>query len=181
MLYDTRFEQKYLGNPPARGANHCEKSRTYFWKSKEIKRNQEKSRKLKEITEITEINKKSKKSRRNQRNRGEIKEIKEKSEKSIEINRNPIEIIGNQKERKGEINDNFTEKRNRNAIIFVCLAFLIQFPLNVYFLNAYYTYYMSVFIRTLLIRLLEQTKLRTFFKNSAHPEFTFKVRYLNFV
>ena len=47
-----------------RGANHCEKSRTYFWKSREIKRNREKSEK-------------SKKSRRNQRNQEEIREIKE--------------------------------------------------------------------------------------------------------
>ena len=90
----------------------------------EIKRNHEKSREIIEITEIKEIKKKSKKlkkSRRNQRNQEEIREIKE-------INRNPIEIIRNQKNQR-EINyDIFTEKRKRNAKMFCLSSLSIKFP-----------------------------------------------------
>ena len=38
-----------------RGANHCEKSRRYFWKSIEIKRNREKSQKSKKSIAKLEI------------------------------------------------------------------------------------------------------------------------------
>ena len=83
-------------------------------KSREIERNHRNQRNQEEIKEIKEIKKKSeksKKSRRNQRNQKEIREIKE-------INRNPIEIIRNQKEINYDI---FTEKRKRNAKMF-CLS-----------------------------------------------------------
>ena len=69
-----------------RGTNHCEKSHTYFWKSRLIEKNHRNQRNQEEIREIKEIKRKSgeiKVIREISRNQEEIRKKSQKSKKSI--------------------------------------------------------------------------------------------------